>query len=282
MAQWLARYADIVEVAGSNPAVPTREYSENLFMNMELKVIYEDDNILAIEKPPGIVVFSAASEGEPRQRREKPQKEKTLINHLLKKFPPLRKAGKAPRYGIVHRLDKDTSGILLVAKNNKTLKFLQQEFKSRKPIKKYIILVVGNIKNNFGKIETLIGRGIKNRKKQKVFLPFEPKAKGKRKAITEYKILRRLSEYTLVEATLKTGRKHQIRCHFAHLGHPVAGDKMYGFKNQVLPHGLKRHFLHAFYLKIRLPEGQEKELKSPLPKDLKKVLEKINNDEGKN
>jgi len=257
---------------------------------MELKIIYEDDNILTIEKPPGIIVFPAASEGEPRQRREKPRKEKTLIDYLLEKFPSLRKVGRAPRYGIVHRLDKDTSGILLIAKNNETLDFLQQEFKSRKPLKRYIALVTGNIENNFGKIETLIGRGLKDRKKQRVFLPLAPKAKGKRRAITEYKVLTRLRQdfggqerfFTLLEVTIKTGRKHQIRCHFAHLGHPIAGDEMYGFKNQPLPQSLKRHFLHAFYLKTRLPQEKQKEFKSPLPKDLKKVLEKLENYENKN
>lgn len=251
---------------------------------MKLKVIYEDKNVLVIDKPAGIIVFP---EGK--------IKEKALIDYLLEKFPDLKNVGEVPRYGIVHRLDKDTSGILLVAKDNKTLNFLQKQFKERKVNKKYLALVVGNIKTNQGKIETLIGRALKNRKKQRVYLSYEPKAKGKklRKAVTEYKVLKRFSasaksyggstkasgegekKYTLIEAIPKTGRKHQIRCHLAHLYYPIAGDKVYGFKNQPIPKGLNRQFLHANYLKIRLPEGQKKEFKLELPKDLLKILENL-------
>jgi len=231
---------------------------------MELKVIYEDDDLLVIDKPAGITVFL-----------ENKITEKTLIEHLLEKYPDLKNVGKSPRYGIVHRLDKNTSGILLIAKNSEVLNFLQKQFKERKIIKKYLSLVVGDIKANRGKIETLINRSPKNRKKQKVYLPLEPDSKGKRKAITEYRILKRFKNYTLVEVISKTGRKHQIRCHFAYLGHPIAGDKLYGFKNQPCPRNLKRQFLHANYLKLRLPDGQEKEFKLNLPKDLEKVLKKI-------
>lgn len=239
--------------------------------HMKFEVIYEDDDILVIDKPTGIIVY-----------QEKPTKEKTLIYYLSEQFPYLKKAGKAPRYGIVHRLDKDTSGILLVAKNENVLKYLQKEFKERKPFKKYLALITGNLQQDFGKIETLIGRALKDRRKQKVYLPFEPQAQGKREAITEYKVLKRLSDYTLVEAIPKTGRKHQIRCHFAYLGHPITGDKLYGFKNQPLPADLKRHFLHANYLKITLPNGQKKEFESKLPKELNDVLEYLINYENKN
>ena len=187
----------------------------------------------------------------------------------------------------VHRLDKETSGILLIAKNDKALEFFQKQFKERKVKKKYLALVFGNLKQNLGVIKTLIGRSPRNRKKQKVYLPFEPKAVGKRKAITEYKVLKRFqnytgahkalcARYTLVEVEPKTGRKHQIRTHFNYLGHPIVGDKVYGFKNQPKPKGLKRHFLHASYLKIKLPDGQEREFKSDLPEDLRKILESLN------
>lgn len=213
---------------------------------MEIKIIYEDDNVLAIDKPAGIV------------------------NSDL--YPDLKK---------VHRLDKETSGVLLIAKNEKALIFLQKQFKQRSVEKKYIALVIGNIKNNQGTIETLIGRAPKDRKKQKVYFPLEPDAKGKREAITEYKAMERFRSasgeinYTLVEVFPKTGRKHQIRCHFSYLGHPIAGDKMYGFKNQPCPEGLKRQFLHANYLKIKLPNGKTKEFKSVLPDDLKLCLQKL-------
>ena len=233
---------------------------------MQLKVIYKDSDVLVINKPAGITVFP-----------ENEIREKTLIDYLLKRFPNLKNVGNKPRYGIIHRLDKDTSGILLIAKNKKALEFFQEQFKKRKVLKRYLALVVGNIKENQGKIETLIGRSLKNRKKQRVYLPFEPLAKGRklRKAITEYRVLQRFKNFTLIEAIPKTGRKHQIRVHFSHLGHPIAGDRIYGFKNQPRPKNSNRLFLHSYYLKMRLPNGKEKEFQSPLPKDLKEVLENL-------
>jgi len=174
---------------------------------------------------------------------------------------------------------------LLVAKNNKALKFFQKQFKNREVIKKYLALVVGNLKTEQGVIETLIGRSPKDRRKQKVYLPYEPGAERKKVAITEYKILERFSakggsasggkDYILVEVYPKTGRKHQIRTHFAYLGHPIAGDKMYGFKDQICQKELSRQFLHASYLKMKFPNGREKEFKSELPKDLKEILNKL-------
>jgi len=233
---------------------------------MDLKIIYEDANILVIDKPSGIVVFP-----------ERPGKEKTLIDYLLEKFPSLKNVGESPRYGIVHRLDKGTSGILLVAKNNESLRLLQKEFQERMVQKEYLALVVGDLKPKKGTIKTLIGRDPKNGKRQKAFALTAPevKKKGIREAITEYKVVKKIKDYTLVTANPKTGRKHQIRCHFLYLGHPIAGDKLYNFRRQPGPENLTRHFLHASYLKIRLPDGKEKEFKSELPKDLKKVLEKL-------
>ena len=200
----------------------------------KLKILYEDDNLLVIDKPAGV------------------------------------NADDIPRR--VHRLDKDTSGILLVAKDNKTLDFLQKQFKGKKVKKKYLALVVGNLKNKEGEVETLLGRSPGDRKKQKVYLPGEPRSQEKRKAVTEYKVLQRFENYTLIEVVPKTGRKHQIRTHLVYLSHPIAGDKLYGFKNQPTPKGLKRQFLHASYLKIKLPNGEEKEFNSELPEDLNKVL----------
>ncbi|MFH1036799.1 MAG: RluA family pseudouridine synthase [Patescibacteria group bacterium] len=231
---------------------------------MEFNILYEDENVLAIDKPAGIVVFP-----------ENNFDEKTLIDYLIEEFPDLKNAGTAPRYGIVHRLDKDTSGILLVAKNDQAMEFLQKQFKEREAEKRYTALVTGDIKQESGKIETLIGRSPKNRQKQKVYLPQEPSALGKRTAITEYRILKRLNNYTLVEVIPKTGRKHQIRIHLSYLGHPLACDKIYGFKNQPCPKGLKRQFLHAGYLKIKLPGGQIKEFKSNLPEDLENIIKTL-------
>ena len=233
---------------------------------MDFKILYEDGNLLVIDKPPGIVVFP-----------ERKMKEKTLIEFLIEKFPKLKNVGRTPRYGIIHRLDKDTSGVLLIAKNNKALSFFQKQFKEREVIKKYLALVVGEIKESQGKIETLIGRDPKKRTKQKVYLPYAPESKkrGLRKAITEYKVIERFKNYTLLEVLPKTGRKHQIRCHLAFLSHPIVGDKIYKFKNQPHLKGLTRQFLHAFSLKIKLPSKNTKEFKSKLPKDLKKVLKNL-------
>jgi len=231
---------------------------------MKLNVLYEDKNVLVIDKPAGIIVF-------PEGR----VKEKTLIDYLLEKFPELKKAGSSPRYGIVHRLDKDTSGILLVAKNDKTLSFLQKQFKERKVKKKYLALVVGKIKEKRGTIETLLGRAAKKQKKQKVYLPYEPGCQGKRKAITEYQVLEKFKDFTLLEVKPKTGRKHQIRTHLAYISHPIAGDKLYGFKNQPCPKELLGQFLHAYYLKIVLPDKTVKEFYSELPEDLAKTLQKL-------
>jgi len=240
----------------------------------KLKIIYQDENLLVIDKLPGLVVFS-----------EKPTEEKTIIDLLLNQFPYLKTTGQSPRYGIVHRLDKETSGILLVAKNEKCLFFLQKQFKDREVVKKYIALVVGNFQRKQGVIETLIGRSSKNRTMQGVYFPHQPKSEGKRVAITEYKVLSKLFSiekggkeryYTLTEVLIKTGRKHQIRVHFRHLGYPIAGDKLYAFKNQACPEGLKRQFLHSGFLKIKLLNGEDQEFNSPLPEDLDNVLKKLN------
>jgi len=199
-----------------------------------MRVIYEDENLQVLDKPAGIDVDNI-----PRR---------------------------------VHRLDKDTSGIFLMAKNDKALEFFQKQFQERKVEKKYLCLVVGNLKNKEGEIKTLLGRSPKDRRKQKVFLPQEPGALGKREAITNYKVLERFKNYDLIEVEPKTGRKHQIRAHFSYLGHPIAGDKLYGFKNQLCPKGLKRQFLHASYLKIKMPDEKIKEFRLELPEDLKSVI----------
>jgi len=206
--------------------------------NEKLKIIYEDDNLWAMDKPVGV------------------------------------NADDIPRR--VHRLDKDTSGILLIAKNDKALEYLQKQFQERKVEKKYIALVSGNLKEERGEIKTLLGRSPKDRRKQKVFLPHEPETQGKREASTKYKVLQRFKDYTLIEVSPQQGRKHQIRAHLAYLAHPITGDKLYGFKNQPCPEGLKRQFLHANYLKIELPGGEIKQFYSELPEELKQTLKGLN------
>jgi len=209
----------------------------------KLKIIYEDEDLLVIDKPAGII-----SDDFPKR---------------------------------VHRLDKDTSGILLVAKNDQALGFLQKQFKDKKVEKKYILLVVGKIEPKQGTIKTFLARGGKDRRKQRVFYPLEPgvETKNLKEAITAYRVVKEFKDFTLLEAFPKTGRKHQLRVQFANLGHPIAGDKLYGFKNQPCPEKLKRQFLHAAYLKIELKtksiNGKTKEFYSDLPKELKTALESI-------
>ena len=232
---------------------------------MNIKTIYEDKDLLAVDKPAGLIVFP---EGDISG-------EKTLIDYLIEEYPELKNVGMAPRYGIVHRLDKDTSGILLVAKGAEVLIFFQKQFKNREVEKKYVCLVEGRVEKDQDTIETLIGRASGDKRKQRVYSPDEPRSEGKREAITEYRVLKRFKDYTLLEVEIKTGRRHQIRCHFSYIHHPIARDKLYGFKNSPIPEGLTRQFLHAAYLKIQLPDGKIQEFTSDLPEELKTIINNL-------
>jgi 23S rRNA pseudouridine1911/1915/1917 synthase len=250
-----------------------------------MKIIYEDKDLLVVDKPAGIIVF---------HETQNMKHETTVIGELIKEKPELAEVGSPPRYGVVHRLDKDTSGVLLVAKNNEALNFLQKQYINREVEKKYICLVEGVLDNDSGEIKTLIARAKGDPRKQRVYTEINA-PKSAREAVTEYKVLKRYQDYTLLEVQIKTGRRHQIRCHLAYLKHPVAGDKMYAFKNSKIPDGLTRQFLHSEYLKIKLPwpgrpwpgrpwpgrpwpgrpDSSIKEFKSNLPEDLQKVLDKL-------
>jgi len=218
-----------------------------------MEIIFENDNLIVLDKPAGVEVKDFA---------EKVAQEIKTLKQL-------------DRYGLVHRLDKDTSGVLLVAKNEKSLNYLQKQFKQRKVTKKYLALITGNLDYEKN-IKTLIGRDFNNRRKQKAYLPHSPEAQhqGLRKAETEIKPCKQFENYTLIEAIPKTGRKHQIRCHLAFIDHPIAGDELYSFKNQLSPEELKRQFLHASYLKIKTLNNT-KEFESELPSDLKSVLKSL-------
>jgi len=226
-------------------------------------VIYEDKNLLVVNKPAGII---AAGDGK--------TKEETLINLLTELYPELKKVGNPPRYGLVHRLDKDTSGVILIAKNSKSLQFLQKQFEQRKVQKKYLALVYGRVAGNKGMVETLIGRDKNNRLKQKAYLSIDPEAKrkGLRQAITLWKVLKRFKDYTLLEVFPKTGRKHQIRAHLLFLGHPIVGDRLYAPKKD---HPISRLFLHSQKISIKLPDEKDKTFVAPLPDELNKFLEKL-------
>ncbi|MEK7649760.1 MAG: RluA family pseudouridine synthase [Patescibacteria group bacterium] len=224
----------------------------------EPKVIYEDDDVLALDKPAGIVVHHDATHTSG-----------TVVDWLLENRPEVKGVGESPdRPGIVHRLDKDTSGVLLVAKNQDAFLYIKKLFQSGGIEKKYQTLVIGEMKDESGIVNEPIARSTKNFQKRVV-----GGGQGRsREAITHYHVLERLPDYTLVEASPKTGRTHQIRSHLAHIGYPVACDKLYGGKRYICPTGLGRQFLHAYSLIFDAPSGKKLELVSPLPKDLADAL----------
>lgn len=222
--------------------------------HMPLAILYEDSDLLVIDKPAGITVYPAP--GHPSR---------TLMNAVLAHCPGISNIDGSVRPGIVHRLDKDTSGVMVVAKNKVAQLNLSAQLKSRRVLKKYLVLVKGHPSPEEGVIEAPIGRHPKDRKRMAV-------VPGGREARTLYKVRRRLDGYTLVEATLQTGRTHQIRVHFSRMGWPVAGDPVYGMRTPCL----QRQFVHAFLLGFRLPStGEYVEFRSELPVDLEEALEKV-------
>jgi 23S rRNA pseudouridine1911/1915/1917 synthase len=225
-----------------------------------LEIVYEDQALLVVDKPAGMVVHPAP--GHPGG---------TLVNALLAHCPELSTSGDE-RPGIVHRLDRDTSGLILVAKSNKARRALQRQFKERQVSKAYLALLDGHLQPAWGRIEAPVGRHPQHRQRMTVLA-------GGREAITEYHVLEQFAhqvgpaagDYTLVEAQPLTGRTHQIRVHFASIHHPVVGDEVYGRRRQRLP--LSRQFLHARRLGFRHPlTGERLSLEAPLPAELSAVL----------
>jgi len=223
-----------------------------------VEIIHEDKHLIAVNKPPGMVVFH---ENDTAVRKE------SLSFLLSKRYPELRSLNH-PRNGAVHRLDKDTSGIVLFARDEDSFFFLQKEFLKRRAKKKYLALVFKRMKKEEGRIEMLMQRSKKDRRKQ------APGGKRGRRSLTLFKVIERFNDFTLLEVIPVTGRKHQIRCHLSFTGHPVVGDRLYRFKDQQDPEDLKRQFLHAGLLKIRTPDGV-KTFKAPLSQDLRKILWKL-------
>jgi 23S rRNA pseudouridine1911/1915/1917 synthase len=221
-----------------------------------LEVVYEDADIVVVDKPAGMVVHPAHGHHSG-----------TLVNALLGHCTDLSGIGGTLRPGIVHRLDKDTSGLLIVAKNDQAHRHLQRQFRTRHVSKTYLALVEGQPSAPSGVIDAPIGRDPKERKRMAVV----PEG---REARTEYRVLEHFAQHTLVEACPVTGRTHQIRIHFASIGHPIVGDRVYGYRKQRLP--LKRHFLHAAHIAFDLPSSEEHmEFHSKLPQDLESLLEKL-------
>jgi 23S rRNA pseudouridine1911/1915/1917 synthase len=233
--------------------VPPVEEVELVPQHMPLTIVYEDGDLVVVDKPAGLVVHPAA--GHPRG---------TLLNALLARYPDLA-LGEEKRPGIVHRLDKDTSGLMVVARNSDAREHLQAQFKAREVLKVYLTLVEGVVEPGQGVIEASIGRDSRERKRMAVVRT------GGRRAVTEFRVLERLGEYTLLETRPRTGRTHQVRVHLTFLGHPVVGDGVYGHRKQRVQ--LERQFLHAYRLAFRHPcSGRELDLVSELPPDLERVL----------
>lgn len=237
--------------------VPPPEPTEVRAEDIPLRILYEDADIVVVDKPAGMVVHPAHG-----------HRSGTLVNALLAHCTDLSGISGELRPGIVHRLDKDTSGLLLVAKNDVAHRHLQRQFKQRLVHKIYLALTEGLLPTPRGVIDAPIGRDPQQRKRMAV-LP-----RGGREARTEYRVLEHLTQHTLVEAEPVTGRTHQIRIHFASIGHPLAGDRVYGFRKQRLP--LRRQFLHAARIAFTLPSsGEPVEFTSELPDDLAAVLDDL-------
>lgn len=233
-----------------------------------LDIRYEDEDLILINKPAGMVVHPAAGHDSG-----------TLVNAVLAHCPDLAGVGGEKRPGIVHRLDKDTSGLILVAKNDKAMRFLQAQFRKRTIGKKYVALVDGVINPSSALIDAPLGRDPRNRKRMSVIAPSagggRRSARG-RESQTEYHTLRVFEEFTLLDCLLYTGRTHQIRVHLAYVGFPIVGDSVYGRRKQNMTIKLKRHFLHAAELRFKRPsDGEELTFTAELPPELQKVLDSL-------
>ncbi|AMV62126.1 RluA family pseudouridine synthase [Pediococcus damnosus] len=244
--KYQVKTGDQIEVQDSDTQ-PTELEPEDI----PLDIVYEDDDVIVVNKPQGMVVHPAA--GHPNH---------TLVNALLF-HSPLATINGEFRPGIVHRIDKDTSGLLMVAKNDKAQQSLSAQLKAKTNTRLYIALVHGNIKEDNGKIDAPIGRSPKDRKKQAIVADGRP-------AVTHFKVLKSYGEYTLIQCKLETGRTHQIRVHLKYIGHPVAGDPLYGPRKTLKGNG---QFLHASVLGFKQPTTNKYlEFEAPLPAIFQKTL----------
>jgi 23S rRNA pseudouridine1911/1915/1917 synthase len=221
-----------------------------------LDVVYEDAAMIVVNKPAGLVVHPAPG-----------HEEGTLVNALLARYPELRDPTGALRPGIVHRLDKDTSGLIMIGRTLEAVGELQRQMQADETVKRYLLLVLGDLAKGEALIDAPIGRDPRNRQRMAV-------RAGGRPAQTRFRVVERFGRFTLVDALLCTGRTHQLRVHMAYIGHPVAADKTYGSGRR--PAGLTRQFVHAYHLEARSPaSGERIVLEAPLPPDLAGPLERL-------
>lgn len=235
--------------------IPAPEPSKLIPENIPLDIIFENNDVLVIDKPAGMVVHPAAGHSSG-----------TLVHAVLAHAPEIEGVGGEKRPGIVHRLDKNTSGVIILAKNDRSQHWLQNQFQDRQVGKKYIALVDGHPQTPKGRVETPIGRDPSHRQRMAV----TPPHKG-RHAISEYHTLESFDHHTLLELRILTGRTHQIRLHMAFINCPVVGDTVYGRRQPSLR--LQRHFLHAKELSIIIPgEASPRVFQAPLPVELQEVI----------
>lgn len=235
--------------------LPEEEILDYEAEDIPIDIVYEDEDLAIINKAQGMVVHPSAGHSSG-----------TLVNALLYHIKDLSTINGVVRPGIVHRIDKDTSGLLMIAKNDKAHHILADELKAKKSLRKYLAIVHGKLPNDRGMIEAPIGRSEKDRKKQAVT------AKGK-DAITRFQVVERFGDFTLVELSLETGRTHQIRVHMAYIGHPVAGDPLYGPRKTLAGNG---QFLHAQTLGFTHPStGEMVTFTAEPPVIFRQTLEKL-------
>lgn len=246
------RLGDNVEVCIPDP-IPLDVVAEDI----QLDIVYEDEDVIVLNKPQGMVVHPAHGNYTG-----------TIVNALLSHCDNLSGINGVMRPGIVHRIDKDTSGIIIIAKNNEAHVSLSEQLKEHTITRRYTALVEGVVKTDEGTIETMIGRNPRNRKEMAIV------SKNGKRAVTHYTVLERFESYTLIEARLETGRTHQIRVHMAHIGHPIVGDPVYGFKKQKFH--TEGQLLHARVLGFIHPRtGEYREFEAPLPEYFTSILSKI-------
>ena len=237
---------------------------------MEVSIIYEDNNLLVINKPSGLITHPKNAEDN----------QESVTGWLIEKYPEIKTVGDPStgsgqenlRPGLVHRLDKDTSGLLVIAKNQDSFLYLKSLFQDKKIKKFYLALVNGRPKESKGIIDAPMGRIGMKRTTQ---VRGNKKLKDKKEAVTEYNTLKNFHDFTLLEVSPHTGRTHQIRVHLKSIGTPVAGDPLYGHKNPDGPKEPERLFLHAYKLQFVSPDGKSLSIEADMPKELQYFLDDL-------
>jgi len=262
------RGGERITILGEPQRPPLKAVAEDI----PVDVVYEDDDLAVINKPAGMMVHAGAGATDDARNRG------TLVNALLHRMASLSQAGGELRPGIVHRLDKETSGLIIVAKNDEAHRKLSAQFAAREVKKKYVALVHGWLKKDSGTVDQSISRDRVRRTRMTTRL------RGGRSAVTHYRVVRRLDtrfgRFTLLDVAIDTGRTHQIRVHMAAMGHPVVGDTVYGAPREIRGHNaaikLRRNFLHAAELEFRHPRnGESIALKSDVPEELREFLRSV-------